>query len=84
MVISAIQIIYFAIKEGSIIAFPTQVRIVYFAVTLFGLWATIRFPLYIFILLGTTMVTFADRCVLALGLKYMPWNRNIAPSDPVK
>ena len=78
MALSGIQILYFTKKEGSLKAFPTQVRIVYFAITLFGLWVAIRFPLYVLILIGTIMVTFTGRCAVALALKMMPWNRNVA------
>ena len=79
MALSGIQILYFTKKEGSLNAFPTQVRIAYFAITLFGLWVAIRFPLYVLILIGTIMVTFTGRCAIALALKVMPWNRNVAP-----
>ncbi len=79
MALSGIQILYFTKKEGSLKAFPTQVRIAYFAITLFGLWVAIRFPLYVLILIGTIMVTFTGRCAIALALKVMPWNRNVAP-----
>ena len=79
MAISGIQILYFGQKEGSLMAFPTQVRIFYFAFTLFGLWAAVRFPFYIVLLIGTIMVTLTGRCVIALALKVMPWNKNLAP-----
>jgi phosphoglycerol transferase MdoB-like AlkP superfamily enzyme len=79
MVISCIQIWYFVQKEGGLMAFPTQVRIAYFVFTLFGLWAAIRFPFYIVLLIGTVMVTFTGRCFIALVLKLMPWNKNLAP-----
>ena len=79
MALSGIQILYFTKKEGSLKAFPTQVRIAYFAITLFGLWVAIRFPLYVLILIGTIMVTFTGRCAIALALKLLPWNRNVAP-----
>ncbi len=79
MAISFAQIIYFTSKEGSWKAFPTQVRIVYFAFTLLGLWAAIRFPIFILLFVGTVMVTFTGRCFIALVLKALPWNKNLAP-----
>ena len=79
MAISLAQIFYFTQKEGSWKAFPTQVRIVYFALTLLGLWAAIRFPFYVLLLIGTVMVTFTGRCFIALVLKALPWNKNLAP-----
>lgn len=76
MAISGIQVLYFAQRDGSW-AFTTQVRILYFVVTLPALWTIIRFPLFILLLLGTAMVTFTGRCVLALMLKQMPWNKHL-------
>ena len=77
--LSGIQIVYFTQDEGSLKAFPTQVRIAYFTITLFGLWESARFPVYVLLLVGTIMVTFTGRCALALALKLLPWNRNVAP-----
>ena len=79
MAISLTQIFYFAKKEGSLLAFPTQVRIAYFAFTLLGLWVAVRFPFYILLLIGTVMVTFTGRCFIAIMLKVLPWNKNLAP-----
>ena len=73
--ISAVQVLFFVVQEGSVAAFATQVRIVYFAFTLFGLWPAARLPMYVVLLVGTFMVTFFDRCVIARVLKEMPWNR---------
>ena len=75
MIISAIQILFFWARLKSPKAFDTQVRIVYFALTLLGLIETIRFPLYILLLLGTFMVVAFNRCGIALFLKKMPWNK---------
>jgi hypothetical protein len=75
MGISAVQVVFFLVQEKSLIAFPTQIRVVYFAFTLFGLWPEVRLVIYIILLLGTIMVTFFGRCSIALVLKYMPWNQ---------
>ena len=75
MGISAVQVIFFLAQEKSLIAFPVQIRIVYFAFTLFGLWPGVRLYVYLILLLGTVMVTFFARCVIALMLKQMPWNQ---------
>lgn len=75
IIISALQVIYFWAKLKSLTAFDTQVRIVYFTITLFGLINAIRFPLFFLLFFGTFMVVFFNRCGIALGLKYMPWNR---------
>ena len=73
--ISGIQVLFFLGQEKSAAAFPTQIRIVYFLFTLFGLWPVTRLPIYLVLLLGTIMVTFFGRCAIALVLKQMPWNR---------
>ena len=72
--ISALQVVYFVAQEKSLSAFPTQIRVVYFLFTLFGLWPQTRLPIYLVLLLGTVMVTFFGRCAIALVLKQMPWN----------
>jgi hypothetical protein len=75
MGISAVQALFFLSQEKSLAAFPVQIRFVYFAFTLFGLWPEVRLFIYIILLLGTIMVTFFGRCSIALLLRYMPWNR---------
>ena len=75
MAISAVQVLFFLVQEKSLSAFPTQVRIVHFAITLFGLWPVVRIVMIGLLALGTFMVTFFGRCVISLGLKPMPWNR---------
>lgn len=76
MGISAVQVIFFLVQEKSLVAYPVQIRIAYFAFTLFGLWPGVRLYIYLLLLLGTVMVTFFGRCAIALMLKPMPWNRN--------
>lgn len=61
--------------EKSLSAFPTQIRVVYFAFTLLGLWTEARVIIYALLLLGTFMVVVFGRCSIALVLKHMPWNR---------
>jgi len=75
MIISALQVIYFWVRLKSLTAFDTQVRIIYFFITLLGLIDAIRFPLFILLFIGTFMVVFFNRCGIALGLKYIPRNR---------
>lgn len=73
--VSAIQVIIFTIVERSFVAYPVQIRLVYFAITLLGLWPAVRLPFYILILLATLLVSFFGRCSISLMLKQMPWNR---------
>jgi hypothetical protein len=76
--LSALQVVVFFVREKSLLAFPTQIRLVYFAWTLTGLWVSGRLPFYILLFLGTVMVVFFGRCSIAMMLKRMPWNRNRA------
>lgn len=73
--LSLVQVIYFGLTQKSFISFDTQVRVVYFAMTLIGLSPALRFPGYCLLLLGTLLVVFCDRCGIALLLKKMPWNK---------
>jgi len=75
MGISAVQVLFFLAQEKSLAAFPVQIRVVYFAFTLFALWPEVRLFTYIILLLGTVMVVFFGRCSIALILKHMPWNQ---------
>jgi hypothetical protein len=75
IVVSLVQIIFIAARTGSAFSFPSQVRIVYFAYTLLGLWEAGRFLCYTLLAAGTVLVVFFDRCGIALVLKQMPWNK---------
>lgn len=72
--LSALHLAYFVAKEGSMAAFPVQIRLVYFACTLAGLLVVVQWVFYLLLLLGTVMVTFFGRCAIALLLRRMPWN----------
>jgi hypothetical protein len=78
MTISGAQVLYFIAQEHSVSAFPTQIRVVYFAVTLFGLVPTVRAAVYVLLAIGTFMVTFFGQCAIALVLSRMPWNKGQA------
>jgi len=75
IIVSLAQTVFIAARTGSAVSFPSQVRIVYFAYTLLGLWGAGRFYCYVLLALGTIMVVFFDRCGIALVLKLMPWNK---------
>ena len=77
IIISFLQIPYIAVRSKSVVSFASQVRIVYFAYTLLGLWAAGRVYCYALLILGTVMVAFFDRCGIALALKLMPWNKGM-------
>ena len=73
--LSLAQTIFIGVRTGSASSFPSQVRIVYFAYTLLGLWEAGRVYCYALLAAGTVMVVLFDRCGIALVLKQMPWNK---------
>lgn len=75
IIVSFVQMIFIAARTGSAASFPSQVRIVYSAYTLLGLWPAGRFACYALLAVGTVMVVLFDRCGIALVLKLMPWNK---------
>lgn len=78
MVVSALQIIIYLAKEKDLLAFPTQVRIIYFLLTLIGLWKAVRLPFYVILLLSTIMGAFFGRCSITLVIKHASWNKQRA------
>ena len=76
IIVSLVQTVFVGVRTGSAFSFPSQVRIVYFAYTLLGLWETGRFVCYALLVVGTVLVVFFDRCGIALVLKPMPWNKS--------
>lgn len=79
IMISAIQSIYFIIKNRSLRAFPAQIRFVYFLFTIIGILDPTRIW-YGLMAVSTFMVAFFDKCLLARMLILMPWNKDVKPS----
>jgi hypothetical protein len=77
IVTSLVQTVVIGVRTGSVTSFPSQVRVVYFAYTLLGLWPAGRFYCYALLAVGTVMVVCFDRCGIALVLMLMPWNREV-------
>jgi hypothetical protein len=75
IVVSFLQAVLIAVRTGSALSFASQIRLVYLAFTLLGLWEAGRVYCYALLAVGTTMVVLFDRCGIALMLKQMPWNR---------
>lgn len=72
--LTIVQILHFSIREGSLRAFPVQVRIGYLAWMLAGLWSPLSFFLWIQ-MAGTTAAVLFDYCPMARMLSLLPWNR---------
>ncbi|HAK61425.1 MAG TPA: hypothetical protein DCO77_13780 [Nitrospiraceae bacterium] len=79
IIVSFAQIPYAAVRSRSIVSFASQVRIVYFGDTLFGLWPAARVIVYGALIVGTIMVVLFDHCGISMALARMPWNRGVNP-----
>lgn len=75
MEVSFLNLVFCLLKEKSLLAFPVQVRLVYFLLSFTGFWAAGRFYVYLLLLVDTFLITFYGKCSIALFLKQMPWNR---------
>ena len=75
IILNAIQIIHFIIREKSVTAFPVQVRIAYFGL-LFLAQAPFMFWIFWWQLIGTSAMVLFEYCFLARCMSLMPWNKN--------
>ena len=78
--ISVVQTIEFIFTKGAA-AFPSQVREVYTAFVIIALFDPTRI-FYWVLLVGTIMVTFFVRCIIARVLVMMPWNKDVKLTPP--
>ena len=74
--VNALQVVYFAVWKRSVIAFPTQVRIVFFALVGLAYFDPTQI-LFVFLAVGSAMVAFLDRCVIARVIIHLPWNQHL-------
>lgn len=80
--LSAVQVIHFIIIEGSITAFPVQIRIAYLIWMVVALWEPLRF-LYWIPVVGTWAMVLTGYCFLARCMSIMPWNLKEPVSAPL-
>ncbi len=71
---TAVHTLHYLVREGSVNAFPVQVRIGYLAWMWAGLWGPLGFFHWIQ-LAGTTAAVLVDYCPMARLMSLMPWNR---------
>ena len=74
IVLNAVQVIHFIIREKSVAAFPVQVRVAYFGL-LFLAQAPFMFWIFWWQLIGTTAMVMFEYCFLARCMSLMPWNK---------
>ncbi|MEJ2325437.1 MAG: hypothetical protein P8Y25_00900 [Chromatiaceae bacterium] len=72
--LTLVHTLHFVRREGSMKAFPVQVRIGYLLWMLAGLWAPLGFFHWIQ-LSGTTAAVLVDYCPMARMVSLLPWNR---------
>ncbi len=80
IIISVIQTIEYIFLKGAF-SFPSQVREVYTAFVMIALFDPSRI-FYWMLLVGTLMVTFFGRCIIARVLVMMPWNNGVQLTPP--
>ena len=76
--ISLVHALFFLEESKSVKDFDTQIRITFFALTLFGVIPGLRIVVFPLLLAETLLITFFDRSFIARGLKRMPWNHGNA------
>lgn len=72
--LTLVQGLHYLAREGSVRAFPVQVRVAYLVWMLAGLWAPLGFFLWIQ-LAGTAASVLVDYCLMARTVSLLPWNR---------
>lgn len=75
--LTVIQIVHFIYREGSICAFPVQVRIAYLGWFLLGQVPYMQWMLWIQ-LIGTSLNVLVNYCPMARLMALVPWNRRQA------
>jgi hypothetical protein len=73
-ILSAVQVVHFRIREGSLRAFPVQVRLAYTAILLVALWGPMNWLFWV-PAFGTPVQVLFGYCALARCLSLLPWNR---------
>ena len=76
VIVNALQVGYFVIRERSLTAFSVQVRLVFFALVALAMLDPTRI-LFAMLGVGSAMVAFFDRCLIARVLVLAPWNRDV-------
>ncbi len=70
------QLVHFAYREESLRTLTLQVRALYLALLLAGLWPPLAF-LHVLLVIGAWVYVLYDYCAAARMLSLMPWNRGV-------
>lgn len=76
LVTSVANLVFFIIRDGSVVSFPVQVREVWLLLMLIAMLPSMGW-FYILLFIGMLLVVFFDRCGIARVLVMMPWNKDV-------
>jgi hypothetical protein len=81
--VSVMQVVHFLLREGSVKAFPVQVRLAYAGMMLLDLaWEPMRWHLWMMAFF-TLVLVLTDWCLVSRIMALMPWNRREPMSWPL-
>jgi hypothetical protein len=80
--LTLVHTLHFLAREGSVKAFPVQVRIGYLLWMVAGLWTPLGFFHWVQ-LAGTTAAVVVDYCPMARLVSLLPWNRRLPLTLPL-
>jgi hypothetical protein len=72
--LTVIQLVHFTLREGSVAAFPVQVRFWYLVLLLVALPQPLQ-PIYWIPMIGTWAQVIFGYCTMARCVSLLPWNR---------
>lgn len=75
IVLCVVQIAHFTVCTGSPTSFLVQVRLVYLAMLIAGLWPPLHW-IHVLQFVGTTVRVVFGYCLLARTMSLAPWNRS--------
>ena len=76
VLLNGVQVLYFMVRERSLVSFPVQVRVMFFAMMALAMVDPTRI-FFAALAVGSAMVAFFDRCMIARVLVHAPWNRDV-------
>ena len=76
--LSLVHALFFVEESKNVRDFETQLRLAYFAITLFGIVPGVRVFVFLLLLAETVLIAFFGQSYLARGLRRMPWNQENA------
>ena len=76
--LSLVHALFFLEESKNVRDFETQLRLIFFVLTLFGIVPGVRAVVFLILLAETVLITFFGQSYLARGLKRMPWNQEHA------